>query len=98
MINPFEWDENKRLSNLEKHKIDFYDAILIFEYPHLNVPSDYKAEERWITIGELDGRLIMVVWTYRGWIKRIISARKLRTNDKRKYYDHYITRSPQHKG
>ncbi len=55
MTNPFEWDENKRLANLKKHRIDFYDAILILEYPHLNVPSDYKEEERWITIGELDG-------------------------------------------
>ena len=90
--------ENKCLSNLKKHKIDFYDAILIFEYPNLNVPSDYKEEECWITLGELDGRLIMVVRTYRGWTKRIVSARKLRSNDKRKYHDHYITRSPPHQG
>ncbi|MYG09522.1 MAG: BrnT family toxin [Rhodobacteraceae bacterium] len=33
MIEHFEWDENKRLSNLEKHKIDFNGAIRIFEHP-----------------------------------------------------------------
>ena len=26
----FEWDENKRISNLESHGVDFKDAALIF--------------------------------------------------------------------
>ena len=30
----FEWDESKRLSNLEKHGIDFKDAIQIFFDPN----------------------------------------------------------------
>jgi uncharacterized protein len=29
-MKSFEWDENKRISNLEKHGIDFIDAIEIF--------------------------------------------------------------------
>jgi uncharacterized DUF497 family protein len=29
----FEWDEQKRLENLEEHKVDFADAALIFENP-----------------------------------------------------------------
>ena len=28
----FEWDENKRLSNIEKHRIDFIDAVGIYKY------------------------------------------------------------------
>jgi len=27
----YEWDENKRTSNIEKHKLDFIDAIKIFK-------------------------------------------------------------------
>lgn len=31
----FEWDENKRQSNLNKHGVDFIDAAKIFNYPVL---------------------------------------------------------------
>ncbi|MCY4248819.1 MAG: BrnT family toxin [Rhodobacteraceae bacterium] len=83
----FEWDENKRLINLEKHRIDFRGAIRIFEQPSVHVPSGYWGEERWITIGELNGWMIMVVWTWRGSRKRIISARRLKEDEQRRYQD-----------
>lgn len=51
----FEWDENKRLSNLNKHNIDFEDATLIFEHSVPHAPSGFRGEERWITLGELNG-------------------------------------------
>jgi hypothetical protein len=35
----FEWDEQKRLSNLEKHGLDFLDAAVVFETPHVEAPS-----------------------------------------------------------
>ncbi|MDE2739337.1 MAG: hypothetical protein OXH47_07400 [Paracoccaceae bacterium] len=41
----FEWDENKRLSNLNKHNIDFEDATLIFEHSVQHAPSGYRGEE-----------------------------------------------------
>jgi uncharacterized protein len=31
----FEWGERKRLSNLEKHGLDFLDVIAVFEAPHV---------------------------------------------------------------
>jgi len=31
----FEWDENKRLSNLAKHGLDFVDAVVVFSDQHL---------------------------------------------------------------
>ena len=67
MREDFEGDENKRTSNLGKHKIDFNDAIRIFnDRPVVHVPSEYPDEDRWLTIGELSGRKIMVVCTWRG--------------------------------
>ncbi len=87
MDNQFEWDESKRLSTLEKHKIDFEDAIRIFDDSRAaHLRSDYPHEDRWLIIGELDGRLLTVVWTYRGSTKRIITVRRSRKNEKRKYY------------
>jgi uncharacterized DUF497 family protein len=52
----FEWDENKRLSNLEKHGIDFKDAIQIFFDPNrlesVSKRQDYD-EIRWQIIGKI---------------------------------------------
>lgn len=90
----FEWDEKKRLSNLDKHRIDFRGAIKIFKYPLVHVPSGYRDEERWITVGKLNGLMIMVVWTWRGVRKRIISARRLRENEQRRYQDNDSGGSP----
>lgn len=42
----FEWDESKRLSNLNKHNIDFEDATLIFEHSVPHAPSGFRGEER----------------------------------------------------
>lgn len=35
----FEWDEEKRLANIEKHGIDFVDAVAIFGNPHVTAPA-----------------------------------------------------------
>jgi len=45
IIMEFEWDENKRLANIEKHGIDFRIAILVFFAPAALRRSD-RDEER----------------------------------------------------
>jgi uncharacterized protein len=57
----FEWDERKRLSNAEKHGLDFLDADQVFRGPHFHYRSPRHQEERWVTVGMLDGREIAVV-------------------------------------
>jgi len=42
----FEWDERKRLANLEKHGLDFIDAVAVFEAAHIVVPSVYGGQEK----------------------------------------------------
>ncbi|MYG09521.1 MAG: BrnT family toxin [Rhodobacteraceae bacterium] len=51
-----------------------------------------------MTIGELNGIMIMVVWTWRDSKKRIISARRLKENEKRRYQDNNIAGSPAQQG
>ena len=46
-----EWDENKRLSNLAKHGLDFWDAWNILEGVHVTVPSAHDGEARFLAIG-----------------------------------------------
>lgn len=82
----FEWDDKKAHLNLEKHGIDFEDAISIFEGPMLEFRSDREGEQRWIAIGTIEGREITVVYTIRYGAYRVISARRARKNEREAYH------------
>ncbi|MBB4955319.1 uncharacterized DUF497 family protein [Agrobacterium vitis] len=88
-LTSFEWDETKRYINLKKHGIDFEDAILALNEPRLEYPSDRGGEQRTVAICPDSGKLIAVVYTMRGSVCRIISARAAREDERRKYYAHY---------
>ena len=85
----FEWDENKRQANIEKHGIDFADAVKIFDSfvaTHQDTRADY-GEERNVSTGILDGLEITVIHTPRGNKRRIISARRARISERKTYYE-----------
>jgi uncharacterized DUF497 family protein len=75
----FEWDEQKNAANIHKHGFDFTDAWEIFEAPMLTAPDtreDY-GEERWIGIGFLRARVVVVIYAERSDdVIRVISLRK----------------------
>lgn len=75
----FEWDENKNEVNVEKHGFDFEDASEIFDSPML-VALDTRqnyGEDRWIGLGLLNHRVVVVVYTYQNTDTiRVISMRK----------------------
>ncbi len=82
----FEWDEDKRLLNLEKHGLDFIDAQLLFDgRKTITAPSDYPVEARFLTIAIFDGKFHTVVWTWREETRRIISFRRARHGEERAY-------------
>jgi uncharacterized protein len=85
----FEWSEQKRLENLSKHGIDFVDAKEIWQGEVLEVPSEQQehGEQRHITYGVLEGRIIAVVFTWRGNARRLISARRARRHERQAYQD-----------
>ena len=86
----FAWDERKRLSNLEKHGLDFFDVSAVFEAPYIVVPSTHEGEEeRFLAIGVFAGRLVTVVYTTRSGAIRIISFRRARHEERRKYQELY---------
>lgn len=63
------------------------DAALVSEGDTLDVIDnrfDY-GEERVITVGHLDGRLVVVVWTERGDARHIISMRKANEREKKRF-------------
>jgi len=92
-IRAVEWNEEKAARNRRKHGIDFDDAIEIFYGTSLLRRSDRNNEERWVAIGESEGRVIAVVFTWRGTTLRIISARRARKNETRAYYQEKMGRA-----
>ncbi|NJN86578.1 MAG: BrnT family toxin [Leptolyngbyaceae cyanobacterium SL_7_1] len=84
----FEWDERKNQLNLAKHGFDFSDAFRIFNLPmvvELDERGDY-GEDRYIGIGLLDGRVVVVVYTEpNDETVRIISLRKALSYERRRY-------------
>lgn len=84
----FEWDPNKETSNIEKHGLDFKEAadILLDEYfTVIDLRKEDNGEIRHKGIGMISGRLWALIYTRRNGRYRIISARKAKRNERRKY-------------
>lgn len=81
----FEWDETKRQKVLEKHGIDFSKAGQIFQIRHIVLDAKSDVEPRFIAIGFLSEEWIAVIFTFRGNVRRLITARKARENERRAY-------------
>lgn len=83
----FEWDAAKNSANSAKHAIDFWDAIRIFEGPVLEGADDRRdyGEARIIALGVVDNRELVVVYTMRGEHRRIISARRANSRERKTY-------------
>ena len=84
----YEWDPDKAAANLQKHGISFADAVAVFSDEFaLNVADDFADEERFIILGtDAFGRLLVVVYTWRGEHSiRIISARKATRREHKQY-------------
>lgn len=74
----FTWDEAKRRSNLQKHRLDFADAKAVFAGLTVSIPDNRFAydEDRFITFGLLEGEVVVIAHTERLDETRIISMRK----------------------
>lgn len=88
----FEWDDHKEKINLAKHGIDFSTAALVFQDENrieLYDEAHPEYEDRYITIGQINGVavIVMVVYTERGNAIRLISARKATNQERSMYYD-----------
>jgi uncharacterized DUF497 family protein len=83
----FQWDQGKAQANLEKHGVDFADAVGVFEDPHAKTVDDpHPDEERFVTLGlDFLGRVVVVVWTSRDDEIRIISARGATRRERGQY-------------
>jgi hypothetical protein len=82
----FEWDPEKNKANRIKHGISFERAIAIWESVHLEVEDIARSEEgekRGATMGWVEGKLYLAIWTRRADKIRLISVRRARQNEER---------------
>ncbi len=82
-----EFDPDKRDKTLTERDLDFARAGEVFAGRHFTIEDareDYS-ELRYITLGKLDGRMIVMVWTSRGEARRVISMRKANEREQARY-------------
>jgi uncharacterized DUF497 family protein len=81
------FDPDKRDLTLRDRKLDFADAPEVFRGKHQTVSDDRKdyGEKRYITIGRLEGRMVVTVWTPRPRARHIISMRKANPDEQKAY-------------
>ncbi len=83
------WDQEKAKQNVQKHGVRFADAALVLDDPYAITITDYEsepAETRWVTLGaDAQGRVVVVVYTYRGEDVRLISARPAEPQERKEY-------------
>lgn len=83
----YEWDEDKRLSNIRKHGLDFMDADLVFKASiKVTVDAAHADDDRYVDLAEVNGRVLMLVYSLRQQTVRCISLR-VASRRERKLYD-----------
>ena len=86
----FQWDRGNSNKNLLKHNVQNWECEQVFFNKPLLVledPGHSAAEKRWAGFGMTDsGRLLVVIFTKRGNLVRVISARDMNTKE-RKFYE-----------
>ena len=85
----FEWDEAKAETNYRVHGVDFEEASRVFDDPcrleWFDDRRDY-GEDRFLALGQVHGRIVLVAYTMREETIRLIHARVANTRQRETYY------------
>ena len=82
-----EFDPEKRRRTLLERGLDMAHAFRVFETAHTTAEDDRVIydETRFITVGYLNNRMVVVVWSMRAGARRIISLRKANEREQEKF-------------
>jgi len=85
----YEWDDEKAASNLENHGVSFEEAATVFDdplYVDFYDPDHSVDEHRYLIMGQSTARRLLIVsYTERDQVVRMISARELTAAERRAY-------------
>jgi uncharacterized DUF497 family protein len=84
-----EWNDHKNSTNFDEHGLRFEDAALVFTSQTITFEDNREnyREIRYITLGLLAERVVILVHTIRDNRIRIISMRKANEREKKIYYE-----------
>jgi uncharacterized DUF497 family protein len=86
-ITGFEWDEGNSTKNWEMHRVSQAEAEQVFFTQPLRIARDWEhsaGEERYAALGQtFAGRRLTIVFTLRGSLIRVISARDMSRRERR---------------
>ncbi|MEB3123553.1 MAG: BrnT family toxin [Snowella sp.] len=84
----FTWHEPKRQRNLQKHGLDFYNAEKVFAGPTFTFEDNRQdyGEQRWVTLGLLGLKVVVIVHTETENEIRIISMREANKNEQSLFF------------
>lgn len=85
----FEYDPNKSKVNKAKHGISLEEAVQLWSVVAVEVQARTVDETRFMTIGKLGDKFYSCIFTKRGNVIRLISARRSRRKEEA-IYDAYI--------
>lgn len=89
----FQWDRGNKDKNLLKHNVENWECEQIFFNKPLIILDDAKhsiSEKRWVAFGKTDAeRFLVVIFTERNNLIRIISARGMNKRE-RKFYEEKV--------
>lgn len=82
-----EFDVDKRAKTLTERGLDFARAAEVFLSACITIPDERRnyGEQRLNTVGFLEGRMVVLVWTPRGEVRRIISMRKANDREQNRF-------------
>lgn len=87
----FEWDRRKSLATFSDRDFVFEAARIVFRGPLIRRQDTRRrrgTETRFMVLGELYGRVVMIIYTPRDRKCRIISMRRANSEESRTYYEH----------
>jgi len=96
-LEGFQWDEGNSNKNIIKHKVWNWECEQLFFNKPLIImddPGHSLSEKRWAAFGRTDsGRLMIIIFTKRVNLLRVISARDMNHRE-REYYEEYEDENP----
>ncbi len=85
------FDQTKRDRTLAERGLDFTEATEVFAGPTIDIEDLRFAypESRFMSVGHLRGRMVIVIWTQAGEARRIISMRKANEREQARYRERF---------
>ena len=84
----FEYDPQKSLANLQKHGVSLEEAVQLWSVVAVEIGARTSDEPRFMIIGKLGGKFHSCIFTKRGEMIRLISARRSRKEEEKIYHEH----------